>query len=88
MTDYNIPIYILKNRKPRLPVLFGHDRILSAVKLGARLMVGRLTLDQLVEVRILCPQHGKHPENGMFSFISAIFQGDAVLVSPQLIVVN
>lgn len=24
--------------------------------MGARLMVGRLTLDQLVEVRILCPQ--------------------------------
>jgi hypothetical protein len=31
-------------------------RILPAGALGARLMVGRLTLDQLVEVRILCPQ--------------------------------
>ena len=35
-------------------------------------MVGRLTLDQLVEVRILCPQPGKYPiYRGIFVYYAA-----------------
>jgi hypothetical protein len=31
-------------------------------------MAGQLTLDQFVEVRILCPQPGNTPFEGCFSF--------------------
>ncbi len=40
------------------------------LELGARPMAGRLTLDQQIGVRLLCPQQSKHPRKGVFSFNS------------------
>jgi hypothetical protein len=61
-------------------------RILPAGALGARLMVGRLTLDQLVEVRILCPQPGKDPLSWrVFSFVRVrIPTGGTLSFAPSL----
>ena len=45
-----------EQRDSSLPVYTRHGRIPSARDLGARLMAGQLTLNQPVEVQILCPQ--------------------------------
>ncbi len=37
-------------------------------ELGARLMAGRLTLDQLIVVQIHCPQPGKYRREAVFLF--------------------
>jgi hypothetical protein len=48
--------------------LSGHGRICPAGTVGARLMVGRLSLEQLVMVRIHCPQpKGLSCESPFFS---------------------
>lgn len=43
-----------------------HDSSEEEFLLRGRLMAGQLTLDQLVEVRILCPQHKDPFERGSF----------------------
>lgn len=54
-------------RAKGLPERFCHATIPPVGNLvGARLMAGQLTLDQLVEVRILCPQHKDPFERGSF----------------------
>jgi hypothetical protein len=46
----------------------GYVKIPPAYELGARLMAGQLTLDQPIEVRLLCPQPACQnlPEKGGF----------------------
>ena len=55
---------------------------IAAGLVGARPMAGQLTLDQSIEVRILCPQLENTPICGVFSFKSGVFAYAARFSNP------